>query len=186
MGWSTIGQEAVECLLTIANMTCLDQRVSDMWPTNRGTVTDLRHHLGLAYRHTKLRQLRENAGHSAQPAVAYPGHLSGQGRTGRIRAVRQDVHAVATTGARKLHPAYQEDPQPFPLRRCFVETVEGVVISKCNDVQPNCTGLAHQLSRRVSPVRDRGVGVQVDPHSPDLSRCRKSQPDCRPEQPGGH
>jgi hypothetical protein len=110
MRWATIGQEAIECLLPIANMTRLDQRVSDMRATDRGTFADLSHHLCLANRHTKLCQLRENTGQSTQPAVAYSSHLSCQARTRRISAVRQDVHTAAATRAGEFHSAYYVDP----------------------------------------------------------------------------
>jgi hypothetical protein len=107
--WTTIGQEAVECLLPIANMTCLDQRVSDMWATNRRALADLGHYLRFAHRHTKLSQLCENAGQPSQPAVSYAGHLSRQTRTRRISAVRQDVHAAAATRTGEFHAAYNVD-----------------------------------------------------------------------------
>ena len=39
--------------------------------------------------------------------------------------------------------------------------------------------LAHQLSWRVRPVGDQGVGMQVNPHVSDLSRCRPRHPGLR-------
>ena len=62
MRWTTIGQEAIERLLPITHMARLDQRVSDMWATDRWTFADLGHHLRFAHRHTKLRQLRQDTG----------------------------------------------------------------------------------------------------------------------------
>ena len=38
-------KKAVECLLPIANVTCLDQRIGNMRTANRRTVADLGHHL---------------------------------------------------------------------------------------------------------------------------------------------
>src|SRR6476659_7656469 len=70
MSWSSVGQEAVERLLTIVHMPSLDQRVGDVWTTNRGTVAHLSHHLGLANRNAQCGQLRQDARQPAEPALA--------------------------------------------------------------------------------------------------------------------
>jgi hypothetical protein len=158
--------------LPIANMTCLDQRVSDMRAANRRALADLGHHLRFAHRHTEFRKLRKNTGQPAQPAVAYSSHLGGQARTRRIRAVRQYVHAAAATRAGEFHSAYHIDAQPLPLRHCFIQAVEGVVISQPDYIESGRASLTHQLRWRVRPIGDRGVSVQIDPHTPDLSRFR--------------
>src|SRR5215213_1999013 len=176
VGWTTIGQEAVECLLPIANVTCLDQRIGNVRTANRRTVADLGHHLRLAHRHTQHSQLAEDAGEPTQPAVADSRHLSGQLRTCRISTVRQDVHTIALTRAGELHAADHVKTQPFSLSHCFIEAVEGVVISQCNDIETDSDRLAHQLSRCVSPVGDRGVSMQVNPHASGLPRILQRHP----------
>ena len=63
-------------------------------------------------------------------------------------------------------------PSRSPSPDCAaIQTVEGVVISQADDVQPDCTSLTHRLSWRVRTVGDRGSSVEVDPHTSDLSRC---------------
>src|SRR6188508_1097770 len=61
MSRSSVSQEAIERLLTIAHVPGLDQRVGDVWTTNRGTVAHLSHHLCLANRNTQFGQLFQNA-----------------------------------------------------------------------------------------------------------------------------
>src|SRR4029453_6922759 len=89
VGWTAVGQEAVECLLSIANMAGLYQRISDVRTTNRGTVADLGHYLRFADRHTELSQLADDAGEPTEPAVADSRHLGGQLGTCRSRAAPQ-------------------------------------------------------------------------------------------------
>ena len=154
MRWPAISQEAVECFLPIANMACRYQRIGDVWATNRRTLADLGHHFRFADRHTKLSQLPEDSGEPTKPAVADTGHLGSQPWIRWISAVRQDVHAAALPGAGELHSAYHTKTLPFPLRRCFIEAIKGVVISQCDDIEPHAESLAHQLSWRVRSIRN--------------------------------
>jgi hypothetical protein len=164
VGWTAVGQEAVECLLPITNMACRYQRIGDVRATHRGAVADLGHYLGFADRHPKRSQLAEYASEPTEPAVTDTRHFGGQPRTYWISAVRQDVHTAAATRAGELHSADHTKPEPFSLGHCFIEAVEGVVISQRNDIETDGERLAHQLSWRVRPVGDRGVRMQVNPH----------------------
>jgi len=143
VGLTAIGQEPVECFLPITNMARRYERIGDVRATHRGTVADLGHDLGFADRHPKLSQLAEYAGEPTEPTVADARHLGGQLRTCWISAVRQDVHAAAATGAGELHAADYTNTEPFSLGHCFIEAVESVVISQCNDIEADGERLAH-------------------------------------------
>ena len=58
---------------------------------------------------------------------------------------------------------------PLSLGNCLIEPVKGVVVGQRDHVEANPLGLAHQLSRRVSPVGDQRVRMQVNPHTSQLS-----------------
>src|SRR4249920_1341637 len=135
VGWTTVGEETVERLLPIAYMPGHDQRVGDVRATNRGTVADLGHHLGFADRYTKRSQFGQHAGQPTQATIAYQGHLRRQPWTGRISAVREDVHTAAVARARELHSAYHTDAPPLPLGHCLIQSVECVVVSQRDHVE---------------------------------------------------
>ena len=166
MRWTTIGQEAIECLLPITNMACLDQRVSDMWATDRGTFADLGHHLRFATG-TKLRQLREDTG-QAGPAgrrVLEPSQRPGQDSPDRRRtpgrahccrdeqesSIRVPHGPLAVRPPRLLHPG---------RRRCRDQSARR---RPARLHEP-----AHELGWRVRTVGDQ-ESMEVDPHASDLS-----------------
>jgi hypothetical protein len=152
VGWTAVGQEAVECLLPITNMARRYERIGDVRATHRGTVADLGHYLGLADRHPKRSQLAEYASEPTEPAVADSRHLGGQPRTCWISAVRQNVHTAAATRAGELHSADHTKLEPFSLGHRFIEAVESVVISQRNDIETGGERLAYELGWRVRPV----------------------------------
>jgi hypothetical protein len=162
---SAISEESVECLLPIANMPSLDQGIGDMWAADRGARANLRHDLRFTDRHTKGGQFRKNTSQPTQPAIANSGHLGGQARTTRISAVRQDVHAAATTRARELHPAYHNDANPLPLGCCLIKAIECIVVGQRNDIERCLSSLSYQLGRRIRPIGHQRVSMQVDPHN---------------------
>ena len=168
---TSVSQEAVERLLSIPNMACLDQRVGDVRATDGGTVAHLRHDLLFADGHTKGGQLVKDPGEPTQPTIAYEGHLRGETGAGRISAVRQDMHAAAVTRARELHPAYHLNADSLAFSDGFIQPIERVVVSQSHDIEAGTVSLTHQLSRRIRPVRHHRMSMQVNPHTSDLSRC---------------
>src|SRR4029450_8049868 len=78
MRWTSVSQEAVERLLSIPNMACLDQRVGDVGPTDGWAVAHLSHDLLFADGHTEGGQLVKHSGEPTQPTIAYEDHLCGE------------------------------------------------------------------------------------------------------------
>src|SRR5215217_7657088 len=58
----TLGQESVEGLLTVTDVTSLDHGVGDVRPTDRRRISNLGHDLGLSHRNAELSQLRQDPG----------------------------------------------------------------------------------------------------------------------------
>jgi hypothetical protein len=168
--WSAVGQEPVERLLPITDMASFDKRVGYVRATHRGTVTYLSHHLCFANWRAKGGQLGQYASQPAQPTVTDSGHLCGQPRTVRISPIRQEVHAAALARAGELHSAYQLNALPRTLSLRFIEPIEGVMVSQADYVEPGYSSVAHQLGWSVCSVRHRGMRMQVNPHTSDLSR----------------
>src|SRR5215212_428226 len=171
---TSVSQEAVERLLSIPDMACLDQRVGDVGATDRWAAANLSHDLLFADGHTKGGQLVKHPGEPTQPTIAYEGHFRGKTRAGRISAVRQDMHAAAVTRARELHPAYYLNADPLAFSGGFIQPIERVVVSQSHEIETGSVSLTHQLSRRIGPVGHRRMSMQVNPHTSHLSRCLTS------------
>ena len=169
MRWTTIGQEAIERLLPITHMPCLDQRVRICGRPTEGLSPTWATSASLTGTPSSASFARTPAGRPSRPS-----------RTRAISAARPGLAGSAPYARTCTLLPRREQDSSIPrttwtpsrsLPDCLIQAVEGVVISQPDDVQPDCTSLTHELSWRVRTVGDRGVSMEVDPHASDLSRC---------------
>ena len=81
-----------------------------------------------------------------------------------MRPVPEKVNVTTTNVARHLEARKQPDAEPLSGCLSLLQPIEGVMISQGDDVQTARGSFHHEAGRGIRPIRDRGMGVEINSH----------------------